>query len=153
VTKVRTLPIAKPPWTRCHWPTCKANPGPTLAPLCIDHLAIAHQMFSGILADLVDDSRRRNAARKPDPSRRAGGLIYFIRLGNRVKIGFTTNLAHRLSVLPHEEVLGTVPGTMKDEKRCHLAFAHLRVHGEWFRSDDDLLAFIADVTKAPAVSA
>lgn len=62
-----------------------------------------------------------------------------------MKIGFTTNMVNRMKAVPHEAILGTVPGTMVDERGYHAQFAHLRVTGEWFRAEPDLLAFIADV--------
>jgi hypothetical protein len=115
-----------------------------MAPLCFEHLAESHWIFRGIMDDLRADSERRVAEQKPEP-RPAKGLVYFVRLGNRIKIGYTTNMKARMVAVPHEEVLGTVPGTMTDERRCHAAFAHLREHGEWFRAEPDLLKFIEDL--------
>jgi hypothetical protein len=34
---------------------------------------------------------------------------------------------------------------MQDERGYHATFAHLRVTGEWFRAEPDLLAFIASL--------
>ncbi len=91
---------------------------------------------------------------KPPPSKRQPrpktGEIYFARLSDLIKIGFTTNLAERMKDIPHEALLGTKPGTMEDERRCHAAFNHLRVKGEWFRAEPELLAFITDVTSKAA---
>ena len=77
------------------------------------------------------------------------GFVYFVQFQSMVKVGFTTNMQARMTAIPHEHVLAVVPGMLADEKRCHAAFAHLREHGEWFRAEPDLMAFIADVaTKA-----
>lgn len=73
------------------------------------------------------------------------GFVYFLRFHERVKIGFTTDIRGRFKAIPHDEVLGWVPGTRLDERRCHEAFAHLRETGEWFRAEPDLLGFIAGV--------
>lgn len=69
------------------------------------------------------------------------GEVYFVRFRDRIKIGWTTELARRLKAIPHDEVLAVVPGSMGDERRCHAAFAHLREQGEWFRAESDLIAF------------
>lgn len=39
--------------------------------------------------------------------------------------------------------LGVIPGATA-ERDLHRRFAHLREHGEWFRPEPDLLAFIAE---------
>lgn len=75
------------------------------------------------------------------------GRVYFIKSGDLVKIGYTTNVDRRLRGLqtgsPHKlEILLTHPGSRRDEQLCHEQFAHLRVQGEWFRYSDDLLAYL-----------
>lgn len=67
----------------------------------------------------------------------------------RVKIGYTTNLKKRISALqtsnPDELIfLGAFPGTPKDEQRIKHQFRHLRIRGEWFRTDMELGLFIVD---------
>ena len=52
--------------------------------------------------------------------------------------------------IPHDDILGFLPGTRLNERQCHTAFAHLREQGEWFRPEADLLAFIADLNLAVA---
>lgn len=80
----------------------------------------------------------RPTARQPKPS-----LVYYLRFGDRVKIGYTTNLPERLKAIPHDEVLATEPGTIQDERARHIAFADLRVTGEWFRFEEPLVSHIA----------
>lgn len=69
-------------------------------------------------------------------------LVYYIRFGDRVKIGFTTNLSERLKAIPHDEVLATETGTLSDERARHAEFAALRVKGEWFRYEEPLVSHI-----------
>lgn len=45
-----------------------------------------------------------------------------------------------------DKVLGTIPGTMADEKRLHAKFAQHRVHHEWFHLVPEITDYIADVT-------
>lgn len=80
------------------------------------------------------------------------GFTYFIRVDDAIKIGFATNFNRRLSGLQtaHEKpivVLAVVPASMADEFKTHQLFAHLRIRGEWFRPEQDLLDFI-DALKA-----
>jgi hypothetical protein len=73
-------------------------------------------------------------------------LVYFIRNGNRIKIGWTTNLKSRLSALSlaADAVALTVPGGPDTEKAMHRKFASARVgRTEWFDAVPELEAFIA----------
>lgn len=81
-------------------------------------------------------------------------MIYFIQADGvgHVKIGFTANddAAVRLATLQVGspvplKLLGTIPGTLGDEKNLHRRFASARVHGEWFRPIPELLALISPV--------
>jgi len=76
------------------------------------------------------------------PPRGRAGVVYFIQFGDRIKIGFTSDLKRRMQVLPHDKVLAVIAGTMQDERRCHEKFAHLRLTGEWFSAGPELLTFI-----------
>jgi hypothetical protein len=143
----------------CCWPECHAEIGAVDGPLCERHLTKAFRIYrlSYLFALehrpsylLTEPYERRTGRPYPLPVRETPGLVYFVRFRDRVKIGFTTNLAQRMVDIPHDEILGTVAGTMEDEKRCHIAFAHLREQGEWFRIEPDLLAFITDVTSKAA---
>ena len=79
------------------------------------------------------------------PSLPRGPLVYFVRRGDEVKIGFTHRLSQRFVQLGSDlTLLGTVPGTYTTERLYHERFAHLRLHGEWFRADQELLDAIED---------
>lgn len=134
----------------CCWPNCDKPGELEDIPLCLRHLTKAWRTFDQTYMSLLRMRSERAGeveTRERIKRRDERGVVYFIRFGDRVKIGFTTNLAGRLADLPHDEVLGTVPGAMADERRCHAAFAHLRVTGEWFRAEPELLSFIEDVTR------
>ena len=77
----------------------------------------------------------------------AVGFVYFVQAGDHVKIGWSRDPRRRLGSFKvgnaHEvRLLGFVPGTESDEKRLHRVFSAHRVRGEWFKADDDLLAFV-----------
>jgi hypothetical protein len=81
------------------------------------------------------------------------GITYFIRAGDSIKIGFASNLKRRLGGLQsshHEplEVLAAVSAADVDEYLTHQRFAHLRIRGEWFRSEPDLLSYIDQINAA-----
>lgn len=140
----------------CVWPDCEAEIGPVHAPLCIRHLTKAYRIYRTShlwMLDNAEDHSMSKALQRAGKEplkriRKTDGLVYFIRFGGLVKIGWTSDLDQRMKEVPNEEILGTVPGTMDDEKRCHIAFAHLRVKGEWFRPEPELMEFIADVVLA-----
>jgi hypothetical protein len=71
-------------------------------------------------------------------------VVYYIRFGDRIKIGTTRNLTTRLASLPHDKVLGIERGDRDTERKRHEQFAHLRLtkRGEWFSMGGDLLAHI-----------
>lgn len=73
-------------------------------------------------------------------------MIYFAYCGSldRLKIGTTTELKKRLSALqtgcPEPlELIGTIPGGRVEEAALHREFQHLRLKGEWFRGDEQMM--------------
>ena len=76
-------------------------------------------------------------------------VVYYLRFGDRVKIGTTTNLQQRLIAIPHDEVLATEPGGPYVERQRHQQFKHLQVRGgryrEWFAITPELVDHIASV--------
>jgi Meiotically up-regulated gene 113 len=93
----------------------------------------------------------RHRPHKTNAARRgmAGELVYFVRAGDAVKIGRTGNLAARLKALATGsavvlELLAAVPGGARLEARLHRRWRHLRLRGEWFRADEELLRSIRE---------
>jgi excisionase family DNA binding protein len=72
-------------------------------------------------------------------------VVYYIRFGDRIKIGTTVNLVSRLGNLPHDQLLATEPGGVNLEGLRHAQFAEHRIRGEWFRPAPELLAHIGSV--------
>lgn len=86
-----------------------------------------------------------------------GQLVYFISDGEAVKIGFSHSVMQRLKNLQTNhprplELLATVPGPWELERELHQKFAHLRVQGEWFRPEPDLMSFIHSLKRTRSVS-
>jgi hypothetical protein len=78
------------------------------------------------------------------------GWVYFIEKNELIKIGWSAEPRKRFSVLQPNRVLHLMRGTVRDERKCHAAFAHLREQGEWFRIEPDLLAFISSLKSTAA---
>ena len=74
------------------------------------------------------------------------GTVYFVRAGERVKIGFTKDLDRRLVQLQNFfpdplEVLLSMPGSILMEQELHRRFAADRLRGEWFLCSPAIRAF------------
>ena len=77
-------------------------------------------------------------------------VAYFLRAGldGPIKIGFTSNLRHRLTSIEtssSEEIfiLSVIDGARELEQELHRRFWPHRVRGEWFAPVPELLAYIA----------
>lgn len=77
---------------------------------------------------------------------------YFIQCGVFVKIGVSWTPDRRMedmqSCNPHElKLIGVIKnGGFEREKEIHEQFIKNRIHGEWFRLDDNLIKFIKNNT-------
>ena len=74
-------------------------------------------------------------------------MVYFIKQGEYVKIGFTNRFKARLNQLQVSspiklEVLGIIDGDKSDEERFHQKFKHIASTGEWFMHCDELKSYI-----------
>jgi hypothetical protein len=102
---------------------------PEIATKCIAHFVQIHERLE-----------RLEQARIARRSRTS--VVYYMRLGDRVKIGVTTNLTARLASVRPEELMATEPGDRSIEQARHRQFAHLRTSGEWFKLEAPLTDFI-----------
>lgn len=94
-----------------------------------------------LLRDMQDAARIR-ASR---------GLIYFIRIGDLVKIGKTLDLKKRVTGFsyPGIEVLATEPGYTERETLLHHRFQKYRYSGEWFRYGSELRQYVEGLRSQP----
>jgi len=81
-------------------------------------------------------------------------MIYFIQSGDTtgpIKIGTTKrNIHQRVKALQVGssaplKLIALLKGGTTEELILHNKFSHLRINGEWFKLDDDLLEFISTV--------
>jgi hypothetical protein len=88
--------------------------------------------------------------RWPIPSGKHAPVVYFIRNGNRIKIGTTTELKRRIRTLAlrAENVALLVDGGQQLERAFHRQFADLRVGStEWFAHEGLLAEFITQQSR------
>ncbi|MFD2646395.1 GIY-YIG nuclease family protein [Devosia albogilva] len=88
--------------------------------------------------------RTRKAGSTAASAPRTAGYVYFLQVGNRIKIGFSVNpftraAAHRTSLPAAIDLMLAVPGTVADERSYHARFAAYRQKGEWFVAAAPLL--------------
>lgn len=114
-----------------------------------------------IMAGIIERAKQRFRPRPPVPpkvprKRVIGGywhgieyvggeVVYYMRVGNRVKIGTTCQLGNRLRQINPEELLATEPGGLSRERQRHREFKALRTHGEWFELGSPLTEHIAEL--------
>lgn len=83
-------------------------------------------------------AQRKGADRKDrEPALNQPGYVYFLLVGDRIKIGFSTNPFARTGALStgvasKPDMLFAVRGSRKDEKQLHARFDAYRSSGEWF---------------------
>jgi hypothetical protein len=154
---------------RCAIPGCAAVAGDDELPLCEEHLLRAHAAVerdrggldalpspcpacgsrlgvrypSGWLC-AVCEWRYGDAPSDAVPAR--VDVVYYLRHGDRIKIGTTANPRTRFAALRWEELLGFERGDRQLEQRRHRQFAALRFAGsEWFRAEPPLLEHVRAV--------
>jgi Meiotically up-regulated gene 113 len=81
-------------------------------------------------------------------------MIYFIKCGEFVKIGRSSNPQIRLTDMQIEtpydlELVGLLDGNGSEEKRLHSAFSQFRKRGEWFHLTKQITKFIKEHCTAP----
>lgn len=109
---------------------------------------LAGQMPTRLSVDeLVDGARPVEPPQAGSHER----LVYFLTLGSRVKIGYTSHLAYRLTslCLPRSCVTLTVEGGRRVEAALHRRFAALHTEGEWFRLEPPLTDYITAKAAQP----
>lgn len=80
--------------------------------------------------------------------RSCGTFVYFMRVGDRLKIGMSGNVRKRAKAIQtgqsdQVEVIYSVKGGRELEKHFHARFEAIRLHGEWFEYRGPLKAFLA----------
>ncbi|MFF4292144.1 GIY-YIG nuclease family protein [Streptomyces vinaceus] len=127
----------------------------TIVPDMLSEAARTDAMFERDLPaemqGLIDNATRRDAvvAGHHPP------LVYFLGGGDRVKIGFSTNLQRRLESLTARwaDVVLLLDGDRRLERALHERYASFRLDNtEWFALAPPLAAFIQDKRRNPVAA-
>lgn len=89
--------------------------------------------------------RRPATITQADVQPDSASVVYFVRIGKAIKIGFTKNIEKRLKAFMTSAVdvalLFTIPGDRSLEKKLHVLLAESKIARELFRSSE-VLQFI-----------
>jgi hypothetical protein len=141
----------------CTWPGCGAKRTSRDArlidvPLCDEHF---HETWR-LAQDIADQDNIREPTatieRFGEPTRRVPratsktGWIYYLRVGDHIKIGYAGRLEQRLRQYPPTAVLlAAHRGTRTDEQVIHsLLTVHRAAGREWYPASAPVLAFIRE---------
>lgn len=123
-------------------------------PICIKHASLLLRYLNSAMPTGTED-RILLAARdfdfRPEVPRKSATagteLVYYLRVGDKVKIGYTSDLRQRMnSYPPDSELLAVEPGDLLLERARHAQFArHLRIGREWFEPASEIMAHVAKV--------
>ena len=74
-------------------------------------------------------------------------MVYFVQSLNKIKVGFTENLPHRMQNMrtanPHGMVLiGTVNGNKRHENKIQKVLKDYNITGEWFKDCEEVREYI-----------
>jgi hypothetical protein len=85
--------------------------------------------------------------RPQQASKNEPGWVYYIRMGELIKIGYSIDVAQRMRAYPPTaELLAAHPGTELLEKQIHQKFkVHLARGREWFHPHGDVMAHVDSV--------
>lgn len=144
-------------WSRTAHPVSRRDVDLDL-PLCWTHMAIVFKMtaasfaedrqFIEALADVNERLAARNAreevAERAAFMARETGDIYFVRVGELVKVGWTRDLWARLKAYGASAVLlASYPATRQDETNLHRQLTPARAKGrEWYEDGAVIAHFI-----------
>jgi hypothetical protein len=93
-------------------------------------------------------SRHQQARRERQQQLQRAGYVYFIRNGDRIKIGYSRKPAERAKALSLREsnILGVIESKPQFERVCHDMWADIRIgNTEWFAATEHLLEWIKTV--------
>lgn len=110
-------------------------------PICTKHAAEVYNFIRDVFSGPPGEP-----SPEPEP---LVGTIYYLRVGDLIKIGFTVNLTGRLQAYPPNSVLlATEMGTPQGERSRHRQFDSALAYGkEWFTPTPELLAHIEQVAQ------
>lgn len=126
----------------CCWPSCAREQHSPKIPICWVHLSEAGRLEKSERVRLRLTKKRKYSAQwvahlaneeakrleRELNKREAEAQVYYVQMGERIKIGYTKSVRNRMAQLrTHPRfVLATEPGGREMERMRHLEFAGLR---------------------------
>jgi hypothetical protein len=128
----------------------KASPTIHIVPMCSAHgWEIAQGYRAEVLQlaqrEAAETEARRTEKRERNAGNREGALVYYVQIGDYIKIGFSTRLRKRYSTLRADRLLAIEPGGPELERQRHREFSDERIDlkRENFRPSERLTAHVA----------
>lgn len=148
---------------QCRWPGCQVEPSDLRIPLCerhfcyigelfVDERSVLGSSYARAMQPTLEKGRekRRIQERTRDEWHADRSVVYYVRIGDYVKIGYTIYLPARISTLRVDRpaLLAVEPGWREKEAERHVQFAAERQgRRENFNPSRRLLAHV-DVVRA-----
>lgn len=126
-------------------------------PMCLMHLRAAFQFYADYLETVEEDTDdvRQDVAKMPvrsHPTRSDRlSVVYYIRIGNHIKIGTTADFASRMSTLQPDEILAVELGDRALERERQSQFVRWRAAKgrEYFEPSPELMEHIRSLPVIP----
>lgn len=120
----------------------------TLSEIGIEASTMGLDMFQRCVA--AAESKWAEASAEPPPrtspnTKPHESIVYYMKLGNLVKIGISRRLAQRAMTFNPQRILAVEPGSHALEKVRHRQFVDLHEQGEWFRYEQKLKDHIRQI--------
>lgn len=130
-------------------------------PICIEHAALLLRYLKSYMPNAMDDRiilmgqaavEERERLAPVRERRERESVVYYVQVGQHIKVGYTSDLPSRMRAYPPmRRLLATEPGGPVLEKQRHAQFANDLRHGnEWFHPSPALLAHINRLRQAAA---
>lgn len=125
-------------------------------PFCQEHILYIWSLVEqdmkhkGITVDDYEREQDEQASRRArEVAAAVPGFIYYLQVGEYLKIGFTANLDRRMREYPpNARLLACHYGTPDDERELHVRFAAFRDAGrEWYLDVPEIRAHIEKVNE------
>lgn len=129
-------------WTECEQPYSTRYP----VSLCQTHALL---IWSLVDSDIAETGRPLEPTDVPTIMEASAeiGWIYYVQVGDKIKVGYTKDLQKRIGQYPPDsKLLASRPGTLKDERELHSMLTARRAAGrEWYFICDEMGQHIASV--------
>jgi hypothetical protein len=128
-------------------------------PICAGHARKLYEHLDALVASVAKDEAVKAIvgrdwkddypARLRKNAREQSFQVYYVRVADLIKIGYTENIRNRMKTYPpHTKLLATEPGGPARESQRHTQFKHLlAARNEWFHPGLDLMSHIESLVR------